>query len=85
MLTFIAKVNARGNLTISLKFLKENDNKAEAYLELSQTSMMSFCENSLTREIRHTFAFNKVLGAGLSPQKSLYFQNLLGSKLLNSC
>ena len=46
MLAFIAKVNARGNLTISLKFLKENDNKAEAYLELSQTSMMSFCENS---------------------------------------
>ena len=46
MLAFIAKVNARGNLTISLKFLKENDNKAEAHLELSQTSMMSFCENS---------------------------------------
>ena len=46
MLTFIAKVNARGNLTILLKFLKENGNKAEAYLELSQTSMMSFCENS---------------------------------------
>ena len=33
MLKFIAKGIIRGNMTILLKFLKENDNEAEAYLE----------------------------------------------------